>query len=82
MDQQLGGSLVLRGCRKGYNVCRKREAGEAVSGRHRCIRKCCPDGQIYKTGPGCRDDFRHGLDFSGDKKVVDSEGEKKLNWIF
>lgn len=67
-------AYVVRGCHKGYNVCSKRETRDEVSGKRRCIRKCCPDGQIYKNGATCKDDFRHGIEFGEDERVVDSTG--------
>ncbi|KAF2894334.1 hypothetical protein ILUMI_11839 [Ignelater luminosus] len=58
---------VARICHPDLSICRHNIFQDD---KIRCIRKCCPDGQVYRGGGKCKFDFAHGLDFENSSKIV------------
>nr|DAC74017.1 TPA_exp: secretin G protein-coupled receptor Mthl2 [Tribolium castaneum] len=63
MDLDRDGGLVARGCYEDLAICAK----------HRCLRKCCPDGQSFVNGSKCRNTYEHGLDLAFTDRIVKPE---------
>lgn len=40
-----------------------------------CIRKCCPDLEVFSNGPHCRGNIEKGVNFYGSKKIEISTGK-------
>lgn len=57
---------IIRVCHHNFDICKKNKNDKR---NLRCIRKCCPDGYMYKESKECQYDFQHGLSFSSEGSV-------------
>lgn len=61
---------VVKICHTDFEVCKR----SYNDNRIRCIRKCCPDGMMYKNGTKCRHDFTKGLQFDDKNRMENYHG--------
>lgn len=63
--------FVVRSCDAARDVCKRKPADTQ---RSSCIRKCCPDGQVY-FGKKCTNNFEDGINVTRFKNFGISNGE-------